>query len=61
MTISRLFARRCICVVGGSIAALLTPLLLLRGANLWDGGGADGNWSTALNWDDDLVPLSRNP
>jgi hypothetical protein len=23
---------------------------------LWDGGGGDPNWSTALNWDDDAIP-----
>ena len=25
-------------------------------ANIWDGGGADTNLNTALNWDDDAVP-----
>ena len=25
-------------------------------ANIWDGGGADGNWSTIANWDNDLLP-----
>jgi len=28
-----------------------------RAANLWDGGGADGNWSSLANWDDDALPL----
>jgi hypothetical protein len=23
----------------------------------WDGGGGDGQWSTALNWSDDIVPV----
>ncbi len=27
-------------------------------ANIWDGGGSDGNWSTAANWDNDTVPTS---
>ncbi|MGC4016910.1 MAG: autotransporter-associated beta strand repeat-containing protein [Luteolibacter sp.] len=27
-------------------------------ANLWDGGGADSNWNTAANWDNDTVPTS---
>ncbi len=26
------------------------------GAKRWDGGGGDGNWHTAQNWSDDLVP-----
>jgi fibronectin-binding autotransporter adhesin len=28
----------------------------VQAANTWDGGGVDGNWSTATNWDNDLVP-----
>jgi hypothetical protein len=28
-----------------------------RAANIWDGGGADGNWSSLANWDDDALPL----
>jgi C1A family cysteine protease len=24
----------------------------------WDGGGADGNWTTAANWSDDLAPVA---
>jgi fibronectin-binding autotransporter adhesin len=28
-----------------------------RAANVWDGGGANDNWGTATNWDNDLVPL----
>jgi trimeric autotransporter adhesin len=27
----------------------------------WDGGGGDGQWTTATNWDDDLVPNSAIP
>ena len=27
-------------------------------ANTWDGGGADANWNTANNWDDNVVPAS---
>jgi fibronectin-binding autotransporter adhesin len=27
-------------------------------ANIWDGGGADGFWNTASNWDDNFVPGS---
>ena len=25
-------------------------------ANIWDGGGANNDWGTAANWDDNLVP-----
>lgn len=31
---------------------------ITHAANLWDGGGADGNWNTAANWDNDAVPTS---
>ncbi|BCX46296.1 autotransporter outer membrane beta-barrel domain-containing protein [Haloferula helveola] len=34
----------------------MTPALYA--ANTWDGGGADANWSTVENWDDDSVPGS---
>lgn len=27
-------------------------------ANIWDGGGVDGFWNTANNWDNDTVPLA---
>ena len=27
-------------------------------ANTWDGGAGDGNWNSALNWDNDAVPIS---
>ena len=38
-------------------------LVVLMSANLfaastWDGGGGDGNWSTAANWDGDSVPTN---
>ncbi len=41
--------------------ALITALTaLLAGtaaaANTWDGGGANANWNTPENWDDDTVP-----
>lgn len=26
----------------------------------WDGGGGDGQWSTASNWSDDVVPLATD-
>lgn len=41
-------------------AGLLTAGLLLAGASaqavVWDGGGVDDEFSTALNWSDDAVP-----
>src|SRR5687767_12921579 len=27
-----------------------------KAGNLWDGGGANGNWSTVENWDSDTLP-----
>jgi fibronectin-binding autotransporter adhesin len=29
-----------------------------HGANIWDGGGGDGFWNTANNWDNNAVPAS---
>jgi len=29
-------------------------------AKTWDGGGADGNWSTATNWNGDVVPTDAD-
>ncbi len=26
----------------------------------WDGGGGDGQWSTAINWSDDIVPVQAD-
>lgn len=41
----------------GLSAGLLTlSSTSVQAANIWDGGGVDGNWSTAANWDNDLVP-----
>lgn len=39
--------------VAGSILAIGSAP-----AAIWDGGGADNEFSTALNWDDDLAPAS---
>lgn len=33
----------------------------MRAANIWDGGGANDNWSTALNWDNNAVPAFPQP
>src|SRR6187549_3842296 len=42
--------------LAGTIAAILVSAFHLQAANTWDGGAANGNWSSPLNWDDDLVP-----
>lgn len=38
--------------------ACLAPATTYAAAVSWDGGGADNNWSTALNWSNDLVPAA---
>ena len=35
---------------------VLTPTA--NAANIWDGGGVDGFWNTANNWDNDTVPAA---
>lgn len=32
------------------------PLTVIAGNDLWNGNGADNNWSTGLNWADGLAP-----
>ena len=45
-------------VLTSTIAALLAASMLpcAHAANTWDGGGGNGNWSTAANWDADTLP-----
>ena len=31
---------------------------MAQAANIWDGGGADGNWTTVGNWDNNLNPAA---
>ena len=33
-----------------ALSGLVTPLPLSAASSTWDGGGADGNWTTAANW-----------
>ena len=33
---------------------IIAPLLIF--SQVWTGGGADDNWSNALNWDSGVVP-----
>lgn len=39
-------------------AIFLFTLTSAFAQNVWDGGGANANWDTANNWDDDTVPVS---
>lgn len=41
----------------GSISLAVSPLI--HAANIWDGGGADNNSDTALNWDNNTVPAAN--
>jgi autotransporter-associated beta strand protein len=34
----------------------LLAISYTHAANIWDGGGGNGNWNTATNWDNDFVP-----
>jgi hypothetical protein len=49
----------------GLAAATLTLLAAgpVWAANIWDGGGGDGFWNTATNWDNDAesTPFSPPP
>lgn len=41
--------------VGETWADVVTPAV--SSAGIWDGGGADNNWSSGGNWDNDVVPI----
>lgn len=41
--------------IGETYADVLSSAVYSSG--IWDGGGADSNWSTAGNWDNDVLPL----
>ncbi len=41
----------------GSISLAVSPLI--HAANIWDGGGANDNSNTALNWDNNAVPSAN--
>jgi len=47
--------RSCIKLICISTGLLLS--LTNTAQKKWDGGGGDGQWSTALNWSDDIVPV----
>ncbi len=46
------------CRAVGAMSVLLSMFLApsAQAANIWDGGGADDNWGSATNWDDNVVP-----
>lgn len=39
---------------------LMGSALSLTAQSIWDGGGGDGKWSTAANWQGDAVPASAS-
>ena len=44
--------------------SVVIPLMLLNSASamiLWDAGGADNLWSTAANWNPDVIPTKTDP
>ncbi|CAM8625383.1 Autotransporter-associated beta strand repeat [Candidatus Methylacidiphilaceae bacterium] len=40
-----------------ALSGLVTPLPLSAASSTWDGGGANGNWTTAANWVGDVAPV----
>nr|MCU0781327.1 autotransporter-associated beta strand repeat-containing protein [Akkermansiaceae bacterium] len=45
--------------LASALAALLSAPSLHAG-QIWDGGGADNNWTTANNWDSNTLPTFTN-
>lgn len=45
-------------LLGLAVISAIGATSPLHAANIWDGGGANANWDTANNWDDNLVPAS---
>jgi len=39
------------------LSGVVTPLSLSAASYTWDGGGTDGNWTTAANWALDVSPV----
>jgi autotransporter-associated beta strand protein len=46
-------ARFVACLVLAAVFVLAPSSVFAQGSNTWDGGGANGNWSTAANWSGD--------
>ena len=49
-----------ISLLTSTVALLFIGALIptAHAANIWDGGGVDGFWNTASNWDNDTVPAA---
>jgi autotransporter-associated beta strand protein len=42
------------------LSGVVTPLPLFAASYTWDGGGTDGNWTTAANWAGDVAPVGAS-
>ena len=42
------------------LSGVVTPLPLFAASYTWDGGGTDGNWTTAANWVGDVAPVGAS-
>src|SRR5215217_3426644 len=54
----RILRTRWVCTL---LAGAMTSALILAStsdAATWDGGGGDGNWTTAANWASDTAPIA---
>ena len=52
----KLIHRHWTALVTVQVLVLFSVFQSAMGANTWDGGGANDNWGTAANWDDNAVP-----
>ena len=53
----RITVLKLVALISAATVCLQASICPVCAANLWDGGGANDNWGTALNWDTDLVPV----
>src|SRR5262249_28139459 len=60
MSLRILHGLRCL-VCGLTIVGVSLVGRSASAANNWDSGGADSNWGTAGNWDNDAVPVFPAP
>jgi autotransporter-associated beta strand protein len=49
-------AKSTLCSFLALAGSSLLAVSYTHAANIWDGGGGNGNWNTADNWDNDLLP-----
>ena len=47
-------------MAAATVATVLGTLGAAYAANTWDGGGANASWTTADNWDDNVVPADTS-